>query len=208
MSVFQGEVRERATAIVAEYPHPRSAVLPLLHLLQEAAGYCTEDGMREIAHLLDMSPAEVLGTASFYTMFKREPVGRHLVSVCTTTACQIVGGDKVFARLCDHYGVRNRETTADGEFTVEEVECAAACGHGPVMQVDYRFFERVTPESAVEILDEIRADGLEAVHARRGSVTAPLPPLDPDEVAAGPAPVTASPRPGGGGDGDGERSGP
>jgi NADH-quinone oxidoreductase subunit E len=193
--VFAGDVLDRAREIIAAYPASRSALLPLLHLLQEVAGYCTRDGMREIARLLGLTPAEVLGTASFYTMFKMEPVGRHLVSVCGTTSCLIMGADRLYANLLDYYDVADRETTSDGMFTFEEVECAAACGGAPVMQVDYLFFENVDPDTAVALLEDIRARGLDEVYAERGTATAPLPPLDADEIAAGPSPLSGPVRP-------------
>lgn len=187
-AVFTGEVLERAHAKIAEYPHPRSAILPLLHMLQDEAGYVTTTGMREIAALIGITPAEVYGTATFYTMFKFEPIGRHLVSVCTSLSCQILGADELYSRLLDHYGVANSETTPDGEFTFEEVECAAACGGAPCLQVDYRFFEFVSADDVVDLVEDIRRRGLDVVHAERGSRMAPLPPLEDAEVAAGPAP--------------------
>lgn len=186
--VFTGEVLARAEATIAEYPKPASAVLPLLHMLQDEVGYVTNGGMREVAALVGLTPAEVFGTASFYTMFKLEPIGRHLVSVCTSLSCQILGADELYATLVDHYGVADKETTADGEFTFEEVECAAACGGAPCLQIDYRFFEFVKTEDAVDLVEDVRRRGLDAVHAERGSVMAPLPPLEPAEIAAGPAP--------------------
>lgn len=187
-AVFTGELLERARAKVAEYPRPRSAILPLLHMLQEEAGYVTTSGMREVAALIGITPAEVYGTATFYTMFKLEPIGRHLVSVCTSLSCQVLGADELYERLLDHYGVADRETTADGEFTFEEVECAAACGGAPCLQVDYRFFEFVAADDVVDLVEDVRRRGLDVVHAERGSTMAPLPPLDEAEVAAGPAP--------------------
>lgn len=183
--VFTGDVLARAQAKVAEYPKPASAVLPLLHMLQDEAGYVTNAGMREVAALVGLTPAQVFGTASFYTMFKLEPVGRHLVSVCTSLSCQILGADELYATLTDHYGVADKETTADGEFTFEEVECAAACGGAPCLQIDYRFFEFVKAEDVVDLVEDVRRRGLDVVHAERGSVMAPLPPLEPAEIAAG-----------------------
>lgn len=183
--VFTGELLEQARAKVAEYPEPRSALLPLLHMLQEQAGYVTTGGMREVAALVGVTPAQVYGTATFYTMFKLEPIGRHLVSVCTSLSCQILGADELYARLRDHYGVADRETTADGEFTFEEVECAAACGGAPCLQIDYRFFEFVKADEVVDLVEDVRRRGLDAVHAERGSVLAPLPPLEAAEIAAG-----------------------
>lgn len=186
--VFTGDLLEQARAKVAEYPQARSAILPLLHMLQNEVGYVTTGGMREIAALIGITPAQVFGTASFYSMFKFEPIGRHLVSVCTSLSCQLLGADAVYAKLLEHYDVADRETTPDGEFTFEEVECAAACGGAPCLQVDYQFFEFVKPDDVVDLLEDVRRRGLPTVHAERGSVMAPLPPLDAAEVAAGPAP--------------------
>jgi NADH-quinone oxidoreductase subunit E len=186
--VFQGQLLDAARAKIAEYERPRSAVLPLLHMLQDTAGHVTRDGMREIAQLVGISAAEVLGTASFYTMFKFEPGGRHLVSVCTSLSCQILGADELLANLLAHYGIAGKETTPDGVFTIEAVECAAACGGAPCLQIDYRFFEFVDPADGVAILEDVRRRGLDDVHAEKGSVMAPPPPLEPAEIAAGPAP--------------------
>jgi len=191
--VFLKERLERAREIMLRYPDSRSALLPLLHELQDAAGYVTQSGMREIADLLGITPAEVLGTASFYTMFKLEPIGDHLVSVCTSLSCQLYGADVLYRNLLAHFAVANKKTTADGVFTFEEVECAAACGGAPCLQIDYKYFEFLDPEKAVELLEDVRNRGLSIVHEERGSVNAPLPPLTPEEVSKGPAPVGSGP---------------
>ena len=123
---------EAARAIIARYPFKRSALLPLLHLAQDQDGWVTADAMEEVAELLDMTPALVLGTASFYTMFKREPVGKLLVSVCTNVSCLVNRGPELLAHL-------ERTYADDPDVTVEEVECIAACDLAPVMQVNYEF---------------------------------------------------------------------
>jgi NADH-quinone oxidoreductase subunit E len=113
--------------------------------------------MREIAERLGIAPAEVLGTASFYTMFKREPIGRYLISVCRGISCMWLGSEELFAHLSDRLGVGNNQTTSDGMFTLEEMECAAACGGAPCVLVNYLFAERVTPDQADAMLEELRA---------------------------------------------------
>ena len=138
---------ERARAVIARYPHKRSALLPLLHLAQDQDGWVSPAAMEEIADLLDMPPALVLGTTSFYTMFKREPVGKLVVSVCTNVACLVNRGPELLHHLEQAYG-------GDPEVTVEEVECIAACDQAPVMQVNYEFHGPVTPEAAASIVDE------------------------------------------------------
>jgi len=159
---------QRATEIVARYPSRRSALLPLLHLAQEQDGYVADDAMEHIAELLDLTPSEVVGTASFYTMFKREPVGTYLVSVCTNIACLIDGGIELLEHAEQSLGVRPDGTTADGSFTLEEVECLAHCDKAPCLQVNYRFFGPVTPDDFDRLCDDLRAGRLERDVPRHG----------------------------------------
>ncbi len=145
-----------AEEIIARYPRPKSALIPLLHLAQEQDGYVAEDAMEHIAELVGITPAEVLGTCSFYEMFKREPVGEYLVNVCTNISCLLLGGEELLLHLEDRLGVRAGSTTADGRFTLEDVECIAACTEAPCVQVNYRYFYKVTPDDADQLLDDLR----------------------------------------------------
>jgi NADH:ubiquinone oxidoreductase subunit E len=146
---FSDANRSRAREIVARYPRPKSAILPLAHLAQDQDGWLTNEAMAEIAELTGVTPAEVLGTCSFYTMFKRRPCGRLVVSVCTNVSCLVTGGPEVLEHLEARYAT-------DADVTVEEVECIAACGGAPAMQVNYEFHERVTPEAAEAVVEEYR----------------------------------------------------
>ena len=139
-----------ARDIIAKYPQKKSATLPLLHLAQDQDGHVTSDAIEEIADLLDLTPALVLGTCSFYTMFKREPIGKLLVSVCTNVSCLVNGGPD----LLDH---PQRRYAADSDVTVEEVECIAACDLAPVLQVNYEFHGPVTGDVAATVIDEYKA---------------------------------------------------
>lgn len=160
-------VREELRAIVARYPQPRSALLPMLHLVQSVEGRVTAAGIEACAEILQISAADVSGVATFYTMYKRRPVGRYHVGVCTTSLCAIMGGDELFAALQDHLGVGNDETTEDGVFTLEHIECNAACDLAPVMTVNWEFFDSQTPDSAVDVLERLRSG--EEVRATRGA---------------------------------------
>jgi NADH-quinone oxidoreductase subunit E len=156
--------------IAGRYPEPRSGLLPMLHLVQSAQGRITPEGIEACAGLLDISAAEVSGVATFYTMYKRRPVGDYHVGVCTNTLCAVMGGDAIFERLKEHLGVGNDETTepsADGRsITLEHIECNAACDYAPVMTVNWEFMDNMTPQSATELVDDLR-DGKE-VHSTRG----------------------------------------
>ena len=146
-----------AHEIIARYPRPKSALIPLLHLAQEQDGHLTDDAMAHIAELVDVSPAEVLGTASFYEMFKREPVGRYMVNVCTNISCQLLGGEEILEHAERTLGIRPGQTTADGMFTLEDVECIAACTEAPCLQVNYRYEHRITTEGFDALIDDLRA---------------------------------------------------
>lgn len=146
-----------ASEIISRYPRPKSALIPLLHLAQEQDGYVADDAMEHIAELIGITPAEVLGTCSFYEMFKREPVGDYLVNVCSNIACMLVGGEELLHHLEGRLGVKAGSTTADGTFTLEDVECIAACTEAPCLQVNYRYFYKVTPADADALLDDLRA---------------------------------------------------
>ena len=148
---------ERAREIIGRYPHSRSALLPLVYLAQQQDGYVTDEAMEHIGELLGLTGAEVLGTASFYTMFKREPVGRYLVSICTNIACLLDGAYELLEHAEDTLGVKPHDTTEDEVFTLEEVECLALCDQAPCIQVNYRFFGNVTPESFDELCADLRA---------------------------------------------------
>ena len=160
-------VREELLQIAARYPQPRSALLPMLHLVQSVEGRVTPAGIEACADVLGLSTADVSGVATFYTMYKRRPVGKYHVGVCTTSLCAVVGGDEVYSRLQDHLGIGNDETTEDGAVTLEHLECNAACDMAPVMMVNWEFFDQTTPRRACEIVDALRAG--EEVTATRGA---------------------------------------
>jgi NADH-quinone oxidoreductase subunit E len=147
------ELRE----IAGRYPVARSGLLPMLHLVQSVEGSLTPEGIDACAEVLGLSSAEVNGVATFYSMYKRRPVGTHHVGVCTNTLCAVMGGDLIFERLQEHLGVGNDETTSDGAVTLEHVECNAACDYAPVVMVNWEFFDNQTPESAKQLVDDLRA---------------------------------------------------
>ena len=164
--VLSDEVRETALKIVAKYPNKRSAALPLLYLVQSVEGHVTDAGMREVADLLELTPAEVLATSSFYTMFKKRPQGDYLISVCRNISCTHRGARKVFEALEERLGIETGECTADGRFMLEAAECLATCDGAPSMQINYEDFYRVTPQSAVEVVNEL--EGGREVRSVRG----------------------------------------
>ncbi len=144
--VFDEQTRAEAAELIARYPagRRRSALLPMLHLVQSVQGYVTPDGIAFCAEQLGLTKAQVAAVATFYTMYKRTPTGEYLVSVCTNTLCGMLGGDEIFAALRDELGVGNNETTADGTITLEHAECLAACDYAPVVTVNYEFFDNQT----------------------------------------------------------------
>ena len=154
---FTAENAILAREIIARYPCAKSALIPLLHLAQEQDGHLTDDAMAHIAELVDVTPAEVLGTASFYEMFKREPVGDYVVNVCTNISCMLLGGEELLHHLEQRLGIKSGDTTPDGKFTLEDVECIAACTEAPCLQVNYRYFHRITNDEVDVLIDDLRA---------------------------------------------------
>lgn len=171
---FDAETRaslERdAKEIIARYPKTRSALLPLLHLVQSVEGYVSDEGMAFCADMLDITPAEVKGVATFYTMYRREPAGDYHVGVCTNTLCAVLGGDQIWDELSEHTGCGHDETSEDGKISLERIECNAACDYGPVMTVNWEFFDNMTPEKAKKLVDDLRAGEQVAPTRGAGSV--------------------------------------
>lgn len=168
---YPPEVEQRLAADAAEligrYPHSRSALLPLLHLVQAEEGYVSSTGIRFCAEQLELTTAEVTAVATFYTMYRRRPAGEYHVGVCTNTLCAVLGGDQIFGELKQHLGIENNQTTEDGSISIEHIECNAACDYAPVVMVNWEFFDNQTPESAKQLVDQLRA-GTE-VHPTRGA---------------------------------------
>jgi NADH-quinone oxidoreductase subunit E len=158
---FSEEVRGRldpdAAEIISRYPHSRSALLPLLHLVQAEEGYLSDDGIAYCAGKLGLTETEVVAVSSYYTMYKRQPVGEYHVGVCTNTLCAVMGGDQILADLHEHLGVGDDEPTPDGKVSLEHVECNAGCDYAPVVMVNWEFFDNMTPASARELVDGLRA---------------------------------------------------
>ncbi|GAA3492787.1 NADH-quinone oxidoreductase subunit NuoE [Streptomyces cremeus] len=158
---YPDEVRARLEAdaeeVIGRYPDSRSALLPLLHLVQSEEGYVSRTGMRFCAEVLGLTTAEVTAVATFYTMYRRKPSGDYQVGVCTNTLCAVMGGDAIFEELKDYLGVGNNETTGDGKVTLEHIECNAACDYAPVVMVNWEFFDNQTPESAKKLVDDLRS---------------------------------------------------
>jgi NADH-quinone oxidoreductase subunit E len=165
LSVFGPDVIAKAQVQIATYPESRSALLPMLHLVQSVEGYVSQAGIQFCAEQLSLTNAEVSAVATFYTMYKRKPCGEHLVSVCTNTLCAMLGGDAIYERLTKHLSndgtpLKHEDTAGTpgepGSITIEHAECLAACDLGPVLQVNYEFYDNQTPESAVELVDALR----------------------------------------------------
>jgi NADH-quinone oxidoreductase subunit E len=157
MPRFTSENLKIAEQTIARYPKKRSATIPLCHLAQEQDGYLTDDAMVHIAELVGSTPAEVRGVASFYEMFKLHPVGTHVVGVCTNISCMLLGGEELLQHCSKKLGVKPGSTTADGQFTLEETECLAACTEAPMLQVNYRFFHKISHDEFDQLVDDIRA---------------------------------------------------
>jgi len=146
-----------AKKVIAKYPQGRSALLPLLHLVQSEDGCLTSAGIAFCAAQLGLTAAEVTAVATFYSMYRRTPTGEYLVGVCTNTLCAIMGGDAILEALQEHLGIHAGQTTEDGRVTLEHVECNAACDYAPVVMVNWEFFDNQTPSSARDLVDGLRA---------------------------------------------------
>ena len=152
---------QRARELIALYPYARSALIPILHLLQEQDGYLSEEGMAHVGELLGLTAAEVRGTATFYDMFHLEPVGKYLVAVCTNIACMLQGAYRLLEHVEERLGVAPGGTTTDGMFTLEDAECLALCGNAPCVTVNWRFFGDMDPDRFDELVGDLRAGRLD-----------------------------------------------
>lgn len=159
-SVFGEDVHADAKRIIDRYPEARSALLPMLHLVQSVQGHVTTEGISFCADKLNLGTAEVDAVVTFYTMYKRKPCGQHLVSVCTNTLCATLGGDEIYSKLGEHLGVGHEETAGtpgeEGSLTLEHAECLAACDLGPVLQVNYEYYDNQTPEKALDMVKALQ----------------------------------------------------
>ena len=153
---FTEEHEKVMDAIIKRYPRSRSAIMPLLHYVQSIEGYVTQEGIERIAVKLDLETAEVNAVATFYTQYKRKPVGEYHVGVCTNTLCAIMGGDEIYKSLLEHLGIENDGVTSDGKVSVEHIECNAACDYAPVVMANWEFYDNQTPASAKELVDSMR----------------------------------------------------
>ena len=164
MSLSQ-QTREQAREIISRYPQARSALLPMLHLVQSEEGYVSADGISLCAEELSLTTAEVAAVATFYTMYHRKPAGEYHIGVCINPGCGILGGDAIWEKLSDRLGIGHDEVTADGKISLERIECQAACTHAPVMTANWEFLDNMTIESAIEVVEKL-ASGQEVISTR------------------------------------------
>jgi len=162
---FTEETRVKAREIIARYPMARSALLPMLHLVQSEEGFVSADGIALCAEELGLTTAEVAAVATFYTMYHRKPVGEYHIGVCINPGCGILGGDAIWSTLCNKLEIGNDEITSDGKVSLERIECQAACTHAPVMTANWEFLDNMTPEKAVDVVEKL-ARGEEVLSTR------------------------------------------
>jgi NADH-quinone oxidoreductase E subunit len=207
MARLTPENTQRAREVIALYPQPRSALIPVLHIAQEQDGFLTGEAMTHIGELIGLNSAEVRGTATFYDMLFLEPVGKYLLSVCTNIACLLNGAYELLEHIEHSLGVKAGGTTSDGVFTVEEVECIALCGNAPCLTANWRYFGDVTPATFDALVDDLRMGRLADVVPPHGTLckarravglpaagfTGPAPAAPPAAAAPPPAPAAPSP---------------
>lgn len=160
------DTRSELEQIAARYPHKRSGLNPMLHYVQSVEGYVSPEGIEMCAEVVGLAPAEVAAVATFYTMYKRRPVGKHHIGVCVNPQCGILGGEAIFQALADDLEIGNDETSADGNFTIERIECQAACTHAPVMTIDWEFMDDMSIDKMRDAIAKLRAG--EPVQSTRG----------------------------------------
>jgi NADH-quinone oxidoreductase subunit E len=184
-----------AREIIGRYPKARSATIPLLHLAQEQDGYVTNEAMSHIGELVGASSAEVFGTASFYEMFKFEPVGKYLINICGTMSCALLGAEELMHHAEERLGIKMGSTTADGKITLERAECQAACTEAPCLQVNYRYRYRVTPDQLDSLIDDLSAGNLSSEIPAHGVVATVRQHIPADRAVGAVAPelVTENP---------------
>jgi NADH-quinone oxidoreductase subunit E len=184
-----------AREIIGRYPKARSATIPLLHLAQEQDGYVTNEAMSHIGELVGASSAEVFGTASFYEMFKFEPVGKYLINICGTMSCALLGAEELMHHAEERLGIKMGSTTADGKITLERAECQAACTEAPCLQVNYRYRYRVTPDQLDTLIDDLSAGNLSSEIPAHGVVASVRQHIPADRAVGAVAPelVTENP---------------
>ncbi|CAB4655415.1 unannotated protein [freshwater metagenome] len=154
---FLDKEQQVMDSIIARYPRKRSAIMPLLHFAQSVDGFVTNEAIELIAKKLELETAEVSAVSTFYTQYKRKPVGEYHVGVCTNTLCAVMGGDAIFAGLKEHLGLENDGVTADGKVSLEHIECNAACDYAPVVMANWEFYDSQTVQSAKDLVDSMRA---------------------------------------------------
>ncbi len=194
MSIWSESTQSRAKEILAKYPEKRSAVMPLLYLAMAEDGWLTIEGMTEVAEWVGITPAQVQSVASFYTMYKREPTGKYLVSLCTSISCMLLGSDDVLHAIEDESGVPHGETDDEGVISVEHAECIGACGGAVACQVNYELIEGLTPEKGRELVrwlkkarpDAVNTDEMQELFGGRRSFDWAI---QSDVGAAGPYPA-------------------
>jgi NADH-quinone oxidoreductase subunit E len=157
--------RVQAREIISRYPQARSALLPMLHLVQSEEGYVSADGIALCAEELSLTTAEVAAVATFYTMYHRKPAGEFHIGVCINPGCGILGGDAIWEKLSSRLGIGHDEVTPDGKISLERIECQAACTHAPVMTANWEFLDNMTPESAIDVVEKL-ASGKEVISTR------------------------------------------
>ncbi|WIM07502.1 NADH-quinone oxidoreductase subunit NuoE [Trueperella bernardiae] len=162
----EARLRADAAEVVSRYPQLRSAIMPLLHLVQSEDGFCSPRGITLVADILGLTRAQVSAVATFYSQYRRHPNGEYNVGVCTNALCAVMGGDQIWDELTDYVGVGHDQTTEDGKITLEQLECNAGCDYAPVVMVNWEFFDNQTPASAKQIVDDIRAG--RDIHPTRG----------------------------------------
>lgn len=160
--------RDELQVLADKYPHARSALLPMLHLVQSEQGYVSPEGIEVCAEVVGLTPAEVTAVATFYSMFKRRPVGEHLIGVCVNSLCGMLGGEEIWKALTADLAIANDETTADGKISLERIECQAACSYAPSVTVDWEFMDDMSVDKVREVVSKLQAG--EPVQSTRGPV--------------------------------------
>jgi NADH-quinone oxidoreductase subunit E len=157
-------LQKKFDEVIARYPVKRSAIVPLLLFAQDEIGHISDEAIAEIARRVEVRPIEVIEDIGYYSMLRRNPIGKYNFQVCTNVSCLLRGGEEIFNHCCERLGIGHRETTPDGFFSLEEVECLGACCGAPAMQVNYDYYENLTPQKIDELIEDLKKDGVAGLH--------------------------------------------